>query len=53
MRVNFELKQELYVRFREEVHARGRSMSDVIRQLINEFLVRCAEERAKMEADNA
>jgi len=51
MRLNVEIKREIYEEFQENVENGGRSLSDVVRELINKWnakqrLIRIRKEKS-------
>ena len=46
MRLNLDIKDSIYQKLKEEAEAEGRSISDVVRQLVNTWLSAKRVERA-------
>lgn len=51
MRVNFEIPSYLYDALKRQAEAQGRSVSDIMRQQVVEFIERDTERMSKIMAD--
>jgi hypothetical protein len=51
MRVNFELTNELYAALKRQAELQGRTISDILRQQVVEFIARDGERMGKIMAD--
>lgn len=48
MRLNAEIKQEIYDEFSEMAHEEGRSISDVVRGLLNDWIAQKRREKIQL-----
>lgn len=51
MRVNFELTNELYAALKRQAELQGRTISDILRQQVIDFIARDSERMGKIMAD--
>ena len=51
MRVNFELTNELYAALKRQAELQGRTISDILRQQVVEFIARDSDRMDKIIAD--
>ena len=51
MRVNFELTNEMYAALKRQAELQGRTISDILRQQVEEFIARDSDRMDKIIAD--